>query len=277
MAAGPIDSEAVRRSWPAIEGTPVFLYHEIADEGDDGPHSQKQKYAVTPRQFRDQLARIRNGGYQVCSVREIAEPSGSVRRNSLAGVTFDDGCCSDYEKAFPLLLEAGSRADFFLNTANIEKPGYLNWEQVREMCKAGMAFHSHGHSHVALSRLDPVHLERELRVSRGILEDKLGSAVEFLAAPYGLLNRRVIQEAFRLGYRGVCTSRQWTASWGNRCVNRVAILGRTSAEEFRQLLVCRPLPYILRSMRSAAIYLPKQILLRIQPTQLGVQVVTKHG
>jgi peptidoglycan/xylan/chitin deacetylase (PgdA/CDA1 family) len=275
MAARPIGNEVVRRTWPVIAGTPVFLYHEVADERDDGFRSPEQKYSVTPRQFRDQLVEIRNGGYQVSSVRDIARLVCSVGQNSLAGITFDDGCCSDYAKAFPLLLEAGLRADFFLNTANIGKPGYLNWEQVREMCKAGMAFHSHGHSHVALSRLDPVHLERELRVSRGILEDKLGSAVDFLAAPYGLLNRRVIQEAFRLGYRGVCNSRQWTASWGNRCVNRVAILGQTSTEEFRRLLARHPLPYVLRSMRSAALYLPRQILLRIQPTQLGVQVVTK--
>jgi peptidoglycan/xylan/chitin deacetylase (PgdA/CDA1 family) len=274
MAAGPIDIEASRRAWPAVEGTPVFLYHEIADERDSSLHSQKQKYAVTPRQFHDQLAEIRSGGYEVASVRQIAQRADGTGC-SVAGITFDDGCSSDYEKAFPLLVEAGLRADFFLNTANIEKPGYLNWEQVREMCKAGMAFHSHGHSHVALSRLDPARLERELRVSRGILEDKLGSAVEFLAAPYGLLNHRVIQESFRLGYRGVCNSRQWTASWGNRCVNRVAIVGHTSVEEFRRLLARHPWPYILRSMRSAAIYLPKQVLLRIQPAQLGVQVVTK--
>ena len=275
MAAGPIGSETVRRTWPVIEGTPVFLYHEIAEERGCGSRSPNGKYAVTPRQFGDQLAEIRNGGYQVTSVREIALVAGGVGLNSLAGITFDDGCSSDYEKTFPLLLEAGLRADFFLNTANIGEPGYLNWEQVREMCKAGMAFHSHGHSHVALSRLNPVQLERELRVSRGILEDKLGSVVDFLAAPYGLLNRRVIREAFRLGYRGVCNSRQWTASWGNRCVNRVAILGQTSTEEFRRLLVRHPLPYILRSMRSAAVYLPRQVLLRIQPARLGVQVVTK--
>jgi peptidoglycan/xylan/chitin deacetylase (PgdA/CDA1 family) len=275
MAAGPIGSETVRRTWPVIDGTPVFLYHEIVDERESGSRSPNRKHAVVLRQFRDQLAEIRDGGYQVTAVREIAQLAGGVGRNSLAGITFDDGCSSDYEKAFPLLLETGLRADFFLNTANIGKPGYLTWEQVQEMCKAGMAFHSHGHSHVALSRLDPVHLEQELRVSRGILEDKLGSPVDFLAAPYGLLNRRVIQEAFRLGYRGVCNSRQWTASWGNRCVNRVAILGRTSTEEFRRLLVRHPLPYILRSMRSAALYLPRQVLLRIQPAYLGVQVVTK--
>src|SRR6266403_218777 len=85
----------------------MFLLHEIADERDSGPHSPKQKYAVTVTQFRDQLAEIRNGGYQVSSVREIARLADGVGQNSLAGITFDDGGSSDYEKAFPLLLEAG--------------------------------------------------------------------------------------------------------------------------------------------------------------------------
>jgi len=195
----------------------------------------------------------------------------------LAGITFDDGCSSDYEKAFPLLLEAGIRADFFLNTATIGKPGYLNWEQVREMQKSGMAFHSHGHSHVVLSTLDQMAVEGELGMSRQILEDKLGCPVDFLAAPYGLLNRRVIREAFRLGYRGVCNSRQWTARVGNRCINRVAVLRQTSPWEFHRLLRCHPLPYVIRSLRSAIFYLPRQLLLRIQPAQLGVQVLEKQG
>jgi peptidoglycan/xylan/chitin deacetylase (PgdA/CDA1 family) len=275
MAKGSIGKEAVRRRWPVLEGTPVFLYHEIAEERDCNARSSNWKYAVTPKAFRDQLEKIKRVGYQISSVREIAQGPDHLEPKLSVGITFDDGCSSDYEKAFPLLLEAGLQADFFLNTANIGKAGFLNWDWIREMQKAGMEFHSHGHSHVVLSRLTPGDLERELRSSREVLEDKLGKAVEFLAAPYGLLNRRVIQEAFRLGYRGVCNSRQWTASWGNRCVNRVAVLGRTSTQEFRRLLVRHPLPYILRSMRAAALYVPKHVLLRFQPSQLGVQVVTE--
>jgi peptidoglycan/xylan/chitin deacetylase (PgdA/CDA1 family) len=277
MAAGQLSNGAERRAWPAIRGVPVFLYHEIVDGSEFAGRLRTEKYSVTSKQFRDQLAEIKNSCYRVCSVRDIAESLGCVGQDRLAGITFDDGSRSDYEKAFPLLLQAGLRADFFLNTANIGKPGYLNWGQIREMQKSGMAFHSHGHSHVVLSTLDQRAVESELATSRKILEDKLGCSVDFLAAPYGLLNRRVIREAFRLGYRGVCNSRQWTARIGSRCINRVAVFRHTSPREFHGLLQCHPAPYVIRSLRSAILYLPRQILLRIQPAQLGVQVLEKQG
>jgi peptidoglycan/xylan/chitin deacetylase (PgdA/CDA1 family) len=277
MAAGQLSGGAKRRARPAIQGVPVFLYHEIVDDSEFSRRPQTEKYSVITQQFRDQLAQIKNSCYEVRSVRDIAESPDCIGQDRLAGITFDDGCSSDYEKAFPLLLEAGLRADFFLNTANIGKPGYLNWEQIQEMQKLGMAFHSHGHSHVVLSTLDRRAVERELGTSRKILEDKLGCSVDFLAAPYGLLNRRVIREAFRLGYRGVCNSRQWTARVGNRCINRVAVFRQTSPAEFRRLLQRHPVPYVIRSLRSAIFYLPRQILLRIQPAQLGVQVLEKQG
>lgn len=277
MAAGQLDNAVERRLWPAIAGAPVFLYHEIGGEHGYVSSSPNQKYSITSRQFQDQLAQIKKSGSTVRSVREIAEWAGDIERDLSAGITFDDGYISDYEKAFPLLLEASIRADFFLNTANIGKPGYLNWEHVREMQKSGMAFHSHGHSHVVLSRLGQSALEHELGTSRKILEDKLGCPVNILAAPYGLLNRRVVREAFRMGYRGVCNSRQWTTRIGSRCINRVSVLRQTSSEEFHQLLRRDPLPYLIRSLRSAAFYIPRQILLRIQPAQLGVQVLERQG
>ena len=277
MAASQLSSGSERGAWPAIQGVPVFLYHQLVDGSEFTSRPSNQKYAVSSRQFRDQLAQIKNGCYRVHSVRAIAEAVDGIRPDRWAGITFDDGCASDYEKAFPLLLHAGICADFFLNTANIGKPGYLNWQQVQEMQKSGMAFHSHGHSHVVLSTLDRVAVEHELGTSRKILEDKLGCSVDFFSAPYGLLNRRVIREAFRLGYRGVCNSRQWTARVGDRRINRVAVLRQTSPREFHRLLRRHPAPYVIRSLRSAILYVPRQLLLRIQPAQLGVQVLEKQG
>jgi peptidoglycan/xylan/chitin deacetylase (PgdA/CDA1 family) len=115
-------------------------------------------------------------------------------------------------------------------------------------------------------------LRRELNTSRNLLEDQLGSSVEFIAAPYGLVNRRVIHEALAAGYRGVCRSRQWPARPGNKCINRVTVYRRTSPEEFDDLLTCRPGPYIRRLMRSVVIYCPKKLLVRFQPKLVGVIV-----
>ena len=262
--------------WPTIKGVPVFLYHEIVDRRGSFSDSRKTKYTVTSAQFQNQLAQIKSSGCRVHPISEIAQSTDYIAENLSVGITFDDGYTSDYEKAFPLLLAVGFRADFFLNTARIGKPGYLNWEQIREMQKAGMAFHSHGHSHAVLSILGPTALACELETSRKILEDKLGCSVHFLAAPYGLVNGNVIREAFRVGYRGVCNSRQWTTRAGSRCINRVAVLRQTCEKEFRLLVQRNAAPYVIRSLRSAALYFPKQLLLRIQPAQLGVQVLEER-
>lgn len=61
----------------------------------------------------------------------------------------------------------------------------LNWEEVLEMSKNGITFGSHGHGHPILSRL-PVEVAREdIRLSKQIMEEKLGQQVKHFAYPNG--------------------------------------------------------------------------------------------
>ncbi len=53
-------------------------------------------------------------------------------------LTFDRGAATDYTTVFPLLKERGLRGTFNVMTSAVEKPGYVTWEQLREMSKAGM-------------------------------------------------------------------------------------------------------------------------------------------
>jgi hypothetical protein len=71
MAASQLSSGSERRAWPAIEGVPVFLHHEIVDGSEFTSRPSNQKHAVTSRQLRDQLTQIKNGCYQVYSVRDV--------------------------------------------------------------------------------------------------------------------------------------------------------------------------------------------------------------
>ena len=71
-------------------------------------------------------------------------------------------------------LEAGKQADFFISTATVGQRGFLNWQQITDMHRAGMSFHSHSHNHVNLARLPVCVLEQQLRKSKQLLEDRLG-------------------------------------------------------------------------------------------------------
>lgn len=61
----------------------------------------------------------------------------------------------------------------------------LNWEQVRVMQRGGVFFGAHTMTHPSVSQLAPSAMEEELRMSKQILEDGLGSAVEDFAYPFG--------------------------------------------------------------------------------------------
>jgi len=272
VATRELSGRSAEKSSFGISGVPVLLYHALVRSSRGGAESREAKYEVSCTTFQNHVRAIRERGRSILSMKEILDASGVSSGESAVGITFDDGFVSDYQQAFPVLVKEGTRGDFFVNTANIGKPGYLSWEQIREMHGAGMGIHSHGHSHAALSLL-PLHaLRRELATSRKLLEDKLGSSVGLIAAPYGLVNRRVIREAFAAGYRGVCNSRQWPAELGSRSINRVAIYGSTSPKEFGDLLDCRPGPYLRRLGRAAGIYFPRKLVLKFQPKLLGVIV-----
>lgn len=274
MAASPLAVAEFRQSPLCLKGVPVLLYHQLSAAEEPRLPARKDKYQVSASQFHAHLELIWQRGCRVCLLRDFWSTA-AHSDTSEPGVilTFDDGRASDYEVAYLNLLQKGARAEFFINTASIGRPGFLAWAQINEMHRAGMSFQSHGHDHVVLSLLPARELRRQLEMSKHILEDHLGSAAEFLAIPYGFSNHRVNQVAWDVGYRAVCDSWPRPARPGGHVVNRVAIYGQTKLGELDKLLRNNPLPYIARAARMSLAYLPKQILLRLWPSQLGVRVL----
>ena len=241
---------------------PVLIYHGLTS-GAEGPDVQPDKYWVPDESFRAQLGLVWSGGHRTALLGELwHDPARSGQGPSPIVLTFDDGRASDYACAFPLLLESRARAEFFVNTATIGRPGHLDWSQMREMHRAGMSFQSHGHHHVAMVRLTDRQIEWQLVTSKARLEDGLGARVEFIAVPYGLASRRILHAALRVGYRGVCTSRHWPARPGATVVNRAAIHRGTSPRHFARLLRRERGAYLVELLRGVLTWAPKRLLLR---------------
>jgi peptidoglycan/xylan/chitin deacetylase (PgdA/CDA1 family) len=248
-----------------LGGVPVFLYHGLVERTEPGFALNDVKYWVRIQQFTEQLDHICRARCQTLLLRHLeTNEAESTRSERKAALTFDDGRASDYLLAYPRLLERKVAAEFFLNTATIGTPGFLAWQEIREMQGQGMSFQSHGHEHVDLTRLCSEELERQLQISKRMLEDRLGGSVDFLAAPRGLVNRRVIDCALRLGYRAVCSARSLPARPGARKLDRVVIYRSTTIREFVQLLDCEPSRYFRRIVRSP-FYRAKNFLIKRCP------------
>lgn len=261
-----------RRAVPGMRGVPIFMYHVLTGQSEPVGFHGETKYRLPFAVFREHLALIRREGFEPALVRQVwARESTDVR--PAVGLTFDDGDVSNYTLAYPALVEADARADFFVNTATVGRAGFLSWPQIAEMQRAGLSFQSHSHEHVVLVGLPAAALQRQLRDSKHLLEDRLGASVDFLAAPYGLLDRRVVRAAREAGYRAVCTSWNWPARPGARTMSRIAVYQTTSAAEFSRLLRGGPSILMRRVARAALAHIPKRILLHVRPSRLGVQVL----
>lgn len=143
-------------------------------------------------------------------------------------LTFDDGHETNFTEAFPLLVEHGASADFFVNPAKVGSWGHASWTQLREMADAGMSIQSHGYDHTYFTALAPNALERDLRESKAEIEQRVGREVTLLAPPGGRMPPLLENLACALGYAAVVSSRP--GLWSSRAdalIPRLAITANT--------------------------------------------------
>ena len=253
-----------------LSRTPVLMYHGILSGGD----GSRDKYGVSLADFQKHLATLRTRGLRVLTLSELRDAKLS---SPSVVITFDDGLSSDYLNAFPTLGACGMTAHFFVNTANVDRPGFLTWNQIREMDRAGMQIGSHGHQHVDHSQPSEERLTAELSLSQRMLSEELGHAIDWFAPPYGFVNQKAIRAARAAGFSGVATSRIAMAKMGCAVIPRVAIESATTAPEFEALLSGDTSLYLKRNLRAFSLYLPKQLLLRFKPSALGVSVLQEQA
>ncbi len=165
-----------------------LLYHELTSERSD------YTYSLSTEAFHRHLDFFR----------ELrSEPNVALRPE----VTFDDGHVSNFEHALPSLSAAGVVGRFFITVGwTSTRPGYMNWEQLRELHRAGQAVGAHGWTHTLLTHCSDADLDHELRDARLLLEDKLGAAINTVSLPGGRFDRRVLEACERAGYVQVFTS-----------------------------------------------------------------------
>lgn len=164
-----------------LQRVSVLCYHRINDE-------LKDNVTLPVEAFDAQMAFIRRH-YQLVSIGDIVE--GRIDRASrfpIVAVTFDDGYRDNYENAYPILVQHGVPATFFVATGKIgteagfdhdrEKLGYavptMSWDQLRELHAEGFEIGAHTVHHVNLAAVSDADAERELAQARDTIRDEIG-------------------------------------------------------------------------------------------------------
>jgi peptidoglycan/xylan/chitin deacetylase (PgdA/CDA1 family) len=184
---------------------PILMYHYLGNPStvEDRP------YYVTPNTFREQLDLLRAEGYASIDLTSLADylECGTALPEQPVVLTFDDGHTSFYEVAADSLARAGHTATVFAITGRVGRHGYCNWDQLRELERAGNGVGSHTHTHPILTRLDDTAISNELTLSRELLAVELGHSVDILAYRGGHHDDRVVGLTRAAGYRCAVTTR----------------------------------------------------------------------
>lgn len=194
-------------------GPVMLMYHAVTP----GRRRPAWPWAVSMRQFRDQLDFLGAEGYATPTMAELAAVPAKTWSGRTAVITFDDGYV-DNLAACEELRKRGMRATWFIVSGSIgREPQWpadgrpagrlLNADELREMQAGGMEIGSHTVSHVRLPDLDDAALMRELTDSRTALEALLGAPVGSFAYPYGAWNEHCAAAVRRAGYTAACTTR----------------------------------------------------------------------
>jgi peptidoglycan/xylan/chitin deacetylase (PgdA/CDA1 family) len=209
----------------------VFVFHAIvpAERLAEVP-ADERPYALAPEDFRAYLLAARLSSRRAVPVGTLPSELGAL----CYGLTFDDGHASDYTEAFPVLHELGLRATFFVVPTLVDTPGFVRWDQLREMVAAGMEVGSHSLTHPFMDHLDVAGLRREFGDSKAMLEDRLGTPVRCASLPRGWPAPHTEPVLAELGYRVFCTSRVGWWHPGDRplAMPRVRASADLSVERF---------------------------------------------
>ncbi|MFH0855947.1 MAG: polysaccharide deacetylase family protein [Candidatus Omnitrophota bacterium] len=181
---------------------PVLMYHSI------NPGAQKDnRLSITPETFKRQMRFLKDRHYNVITLEEAAAIIKSKKRppaRTLA-ITFDDGYKDNYTYAFAVLKEYDFPATLFIIVNEVGRPqgDRLSWDDVKAMRASGIfTIGSHTLNHPYLTELTSRDdIIKEVRVSKEILEEKLGARVDAFSYPAGRFNEEIRQIVIESGYK----------------------------------------------------------------------------
>lgn len=216
------------------KGIPILMYHMVSERKQG---SKINKLRVSPEKFRRQMQFLKKKGYQSISFFDLVNyfKKGSINIDKPVIITFDDGYKDNYINAFPILKEFGYKAVFFIVTDfideeslwNIEdKEKLMNWDDIKEMFKAGMEFGSHTVSHPLMVNYSREKLFNEIGDSKRTLEKILGTGIVCFSYPFGKFDEETKKAVKKCGYQTACSVKMGKVSFKDDIYSLKRILVR---------------------------------------------------
>lgn len=196
---------------------PIFLYHHIDEPPPKGTPSRSN--FVKAKAFAKQMHALKKLGFKGLSLQDAAPYIAGKKEGKIAIITFDDGFLSVFQNAMPVLDKLGFTATCFFVAHQIggenewdspaaHRAKCMNESQIKEWAAHGHEIGSHTLSHVHLAQIDPTAANRQIALSRLILEDIFKTPVVSFAYPYGDMNDNIREMVRDAGYTYAATTQR---------------------------------------------------------------------
>ena len=160
----------------------VLIYHRFGEDKYPSTNVQRE-------QFESQIKILAEGGYHFPDPQEFAARlAGGLAPSDLSIlVTVDDAYRSVLEVAWPLLKSHSIPLTLFVATDPIDagQPGYLSWDEIRDLAGHGVVIGHHGAAHAHLTQLSAPDALKDIRRASRRFEAELGYVPKLFAYPYG--------------------------------------------------------------------------------------------
>lgn len=176
---------------PEPEGFPILEYHQVTDAPLDPAF---EVYNVAPAEFSAQLDYLQAEGYTTVTIKDFMRAlQGDPFPEKPIILTFDDGYEDNYTTMLPILEAHGMTAVVYVITNELGKPGYLTFDELKDMERRGLEIGSHTADHLPLITLDETTRRRQVRESKIYLEWSGLEPICSLSYPNGAFNAEIIK------------------------------------------------------------------------------------
>ena len=136
--------------------------------------------------FKEHIKIINNAKYEFYNPDDLNLNFSLPKKEKKVLITIDDGFLSFYYKAWPFLKKDKIPFILFISTDVVGKPGYMNWDQIREIENESFAFiGNHSHSHDYLINYTVKKFTKDIKDSIIIFKKELGYNPIFFSYPFG--------------------------------------------------------------------------------------------
>ncbi|MEE2955483.1 MAG: polysaccharide deacetylase family protein [Pseudomonadota bacterium] len=172
----------------AANSAVIFMYHRFGE-------SKHPSTNIKIKQFEKHLKELKKRQYSVRSIPEILKKitSNQPLPPQTIGISIDDAFLSVFVEAWPRLRQLNFPFTLFVATNPLDQQsfGYMSWNQLRKMVKAGVTVGSQTASHLHMPVWDKKRNKADLKKSNNRFKTELGFIPKLIAYPYGEYSLRV--------------------------------------------------------------------------------------